>query len=134
MALNHAGKMVVWLRNLLKEMGLGHLVSKPTLMLGDNKQAGRWARTEMITNGNRFIERQYHKVRDFILHGDLEARYINTKLNVSDVFTKDVSREVIDTLGLMLTGRVPWPPTPSAEDAMKEHIAFIMAENAELLK
>ena len=103
-------------------------------MLGDNKQAGRWARTEMITNGNRFIERQYHKVREFILQGHLEARYINTKLNVSDVFTKDVSREVIETLGPMLTGRAPWPPTPSAEDAMREQIAFIMAENAELQK
>ena len=134
MALNHAGKMVVWLRNLMTEMGLGHLVSKPTLMLGDNKQAGRWARTEMITNGNRFIERQYHKVREFIMQGHLEARYINTKLNVSDVFTKDVSREVIETLGPMLTGRAPWPPTPSAEDAMREQIAFIMAENAELQK
>ena len=30
MALNHAGKMVVWLRNLFIEMGLGHLVSEPT--------------------------------------------------------------------------------------------------------
>ena len=67
MALNHAGTMVVWLRNLFKTMGLGELVSKPTLMLGDNKQACRWSRTEMVTNGNKFIERQYHKVREFIL-------------------------------------------------------------------
>ena len=42
MALNHASKMVVWLRNLFKEMGLGEIVSTPTLMLGDNKQACRW--------------------------------------------------------------------------------------------
>jgi len=48
------------------------------LMLGDNKQACRWSRTEMVTYGNRFIERQYHKVREFILAGDLETRYINT--------------------------------------------------------
>ena len=121
--------MVVWLRNPFKELGIGDLVSKPTLMLGDNKQAGRWSRTEMVTNGNRFIERQYHKVREFVLAGDLETRYINTKLNVSDVFTKDVSREVIETLGPMLTGRAAWPPTPAAEDAMKEQTAMVMAEN-----
>ena len=30
MALSHTGKMVVWLRNLFIEMGLGHLVSEPT--------------------------------------------------------------------------------------------------------
>ena len=88
MALNHTGKMVVWLRNLFKEMGLGEIVSTPTLMLGDNKQACQWSRIEMVTNSNRFIERQYHKVREFILAGDLETRYINTKLNVSDVFTE----------------------------------------------
>ena len=35
---------------------------------------------------------------------DLETRYINTKLNVADVFTKDVSGEVIEALGPMLTG------------------------------
>ena len=124
--------MVGWLRNLFKEMGLGEFVSKPTLMLGDNKQAGRWSRTEMVTNHNRFIERQYHKVREFVLAGDLETRYINTKLKVSDVFTKYVSREVIEALGPMLTGRAPWPATPAAEDAMKEQLAMAMAENDEL--
>ena len=25
-------------------------------MLGDNKQAGKWSREDMVTNGNRFIE------------------------------------------------------------------------------
>jgi hypothetical protein len=53
MALNHAGKMVVWLRNLFIEMGIGHLVSEPTIMLGDKRQAGRWARTEMIGEEQR---------------------------------------------------------------------------------
>ena len=65
----HVSYELVFLRvaTTFKEMGLGELVSKPTLMLGDNKQACRWSRTEMVTNGNKFIERQYHKVREFIL-------------------------------------------------------------------
>ena len=41
------------LRNLFIEMGLGHLVSEPTIMLGDKRQAGRWARTEMIGEEQR---------------------------------------------------------------------------------
>ena len=46
MTLTHAFKWVMWLRNLLKEMGYGYLVTNPTLMLanGDNAQADRWAR------------------------------------------------------------------------------------------
>ena len=67
-----------------------------------------------------------NKVREFILAGDLDTWYINTKLNVSDVFTKDVSREVIEALGPMLTGRKPWPETPAADDAMKEHLAKLL--------
>ena len=40
---------------------------------------------DMITSGNRFIERMYFKVREGVENGDVEARYINTKLNVADV-------------------------------------------------
>ena len=36
---------------------MGDLVKEPTLLLGDNTRAGRWAREDMVTNGNRFIER-----------------------------------------------------------------------------
>ena len=66
MAMNHAAKHVVWMRNLLTEMGLDEYVAEPTTLLGDNKQAGKWGREDMVTNGNRFIERQYYKVRDWI--------------------------------------------------------------------
>jgi hypothetical protein len=128
MALAHAGKMVVWMRQLFIEMGLGELVTQPTIMLGDNKQAGRWSRTDMQTNGNRFIERQYYKVNEFIENGHLETRYINTKLNPSDMFTKDVSKEVVDKLAPMMTGLSPWPDTPSAEDSLKEQVAHLMRE------
>ena len=72
----------------MTEMGLGHLFDEPTLLLGDNVAAGRWAMEDMITSGNRFIERMYFKVREGVQAGDVEARYINTKLNVSDILTK----------------------------------------------
>ena len=41
---------------------MGDLVKEPTLLLGDNKRASRWAREDTITNGNGFIERMYFKV------------------------------------------------------------------------
>ena len=85
---------------------MGDLVREPTKLLGDNKQAGRWAREDMITNGNRFIERMYFKVREGVQAGHIEPRYINTKLNPSDLFTKDVPREVIEALAGMFNGSV----------------------------
>jgi len=75
------------------------------------------------TSGNRFIERMYFKVREGVQAGDVEARYINTKLNVSDVMTKGAGREVIAKLQAMLCGREPWPDMPDAEGALRAQLA-----------
>ena len=119
MAMNHAAKHVMWLRNLFQEMGIATFIQEPTVLEGDNKQAGKWGREDMITSGNRFIERQYFKVRDWIRRGDLDARYINTKQNCADMLTKAVSVETAQTLGPMLSGEVPLPAMPEPEDAIK---------------
>jgi hypothetical protein len=65
----------------------------------------------------------YFKVWEGVLAGDVETRYINTKQNPSDLFTKDVPREVVEVLGPMLTGEAAWPDTPESEDALKAQIA-----------
>ena len=51
----------MWLRHLLEEMGLQRDANEATILLGDNQQAGKWSREDMVTSGNRFIERQYYK-------------------------------------------------------------------------
>ena len=126
MAMNHAYKQVKWLRELFKELGMGELVKEPTKLLGDNKQAGRWAREDMITNGNRFIERMYFKVREGVMGGHIEPRYINTKLNPSDLFTKDVSREVIEVLAPMFSGAAAWPDMPDSETALTAQLCDLL--------
>ena len=123
MALNHTYKAIKWIRNLFEEIGLGHLVTEPTIALGDNVQAGRWATEDMITVGNRFIERMYFKVREGVTNGDIEPRYINTKLNVADVLTKAASREVVALMQRILSGEEPWPEIPDSETALRMQIA-----------
>ena len=76
-----------------------------------------------ISRPGHAIERMYFKVREGVLAGDVETRYINTKQNPSDLFTKDVPREVVEVLGPMLTGEAAWPDTPESEDALKAQIA-----------
>ena len=117
--MNHAAKHTVWLRHLLEEMGLAKYVSEPTILLGDNQQAGKWSREDMITSGNRFIERQYYKVRDWIRTGVRESRYVNTRVNCSDIMTKPVSVETSTELGGMLAGQVDLPPIPERADAVR---------------
>ena len=74
----------------------------------------------MVTSGNRFIERQYYKVRDWVRRGHIETRYINTKENCSDMMTKAVSVEVAgaDGVGHMLSGLKPFPDLPEPEDSL----------------
>ena len=102
-----------------------HLVIEPTVALGDNVQAGRWATEDMITVGNRFIERMYFKVREGVEKGDIDPRYINTKLNVSDVMTKGTVREIVSRMLPIIAGEVPWPDIPESETALQNHIAFL---------
>lgn len=125
MALNHVYKAVKWIRNLFNEIGLGHLVSEPTVTLGDNVQAGRWATEDMITVGNRFIERMYFKVREGVENGDVDPRYINTKLNVSDMLTKGVNREIVRVMQAIFAGDAPWPDIPDAETALQNQVAYL---------
>ena len=81
----------------------------------------------MITNGNRFIERMYFKVREGVQAGHIEPRYINTKLNPSDLFTKDVPREIIDALAGMFSGDIPWPEMPTSETALVAQLSDLLA-------
>ena len=121
MTLTHAYKWVMWLRNLLQEMGYPQLVAKPTLMLGDNAQADRWAREAMVTNGNRHIERDFHKIKEAVERNLIEPRTIKGEENTSDMFTKAVSREVTAHLHDMLRGAAPLPEIPVSPYTLSEH-------------
>lgn len=120
MAMCHAAKHLIWMRELLTDMELQQFITEPTLLLGDNKQATRWGREDMITSGNRFIEWQYFKTRDWVKARIVEPRYISTKVNCSDMLTKAVSREDATVKGQMLSGIVDLPEIPTAEDALQD--------------
>ena len=61
----------------------------------------------------------YFKVREGVGNGDVEPRYINTKLNVADVLTKAAARDVFDRMQKILSGEEPWPDIPSSETALR---------------
>ena len=107
MALCHAGRQVVWLRHLLTEMGQEqHVGPDPTVIECDNKQALGWSTEQMVTNGNRFIERDYHKVKEWVEMGYLDPRHVKGIENPSDLFTKSVDAPTQRHLGPMISGKV----------------------------
>ena len=109
MAMAHAIKYAVWLRQLLQEMQLGDVVSEPTRLLADNNTANGWAGGQMfkVSNGNMWILQGYHYAREMCQEGHIKVEYVNTKYNISDLFTKGVSKETFMALEGYLIGREP---------------------------
>ena len=69
----------------------------------------------MISDGNRYIERDFHRIVDAVKRGDIEPRHVGTKLNLSDIFTKSVTKDVITALYDVMRGVGEFPPMPPSE-------------------
>ena len=104
MALSHATKAVMWMRQLLMEMGLQEYIPAPTPMLGDNDQATLLSQQDMVTNGNKFYLLDYHYGKEQVKEGHTSTRRVDTKSNYSDMFTKAVPKADLDRLGEVVKG------------------------------
>ena len=88
MALHYAIKHIVWLRQFMDEMGLGSIVSKPTLVYADNKQANNLCHEDLVTSGNMYFRTSYHYNKEEVEDGTVAIRYTHTSTNYSDATTK----------------------------------------------
>ena len=105
MGITSAAKKIVWLRQLLFELGTNpEIIGQPTVVLADNAQANRICREHFISPGNQYIHLSYHYNKEAVELGFVDIRWINTKLNIADLFTKPVSRQVFENLVDQLTG------------------------------
>ena len=113
MALSHATKSVVFLRQLLVEMGLGRFVKEATPVLGDNDCTTNLSREDLVSPGNKFFLIDYHFCKEQLESGAISTRRVGTKENLSDLFTKASSREEIRRLRDGLTGYGDLLPLPA---------------------
>ena len=60
MALCLCIRKIIWLRQLLNEIEMGHLIKSPTVVYGDNVQANKLCKEHFISPGNQYIAQQYH--------------------------------------------------------------------------
>jgi len=108
MALTFATKRVIWLRQLIVELGIcPEVAGSPTLLLGDNTQANRLCKEHFISTGNQYIYLPYHFNKEAEELGHIAVHWLHTKFNVSDLFTKPVPRQVLEALIGGLTGYSP---------------------------
>ena len=105
MGLTAATKRVIWLRQLISDLGVApSVLQHPTLILGDNTQANRLTREHFITTGNQYIYLPYHFTREASDLGHIAVKWLPTKENVADLFTKPVNRQTFQALLGALTG------------------------------
>ena len=62
-------------------------------------------------------------------NGDIEPRYITTKLNVADILTKGVNREIVWLMQSILSGATAWPEIPESETALQNQVAYLQGLN-----
>ena len=102
MAICAAIKKLVWLTQLLDELEIYY--QKPLYVFGDNVQANRLGMEHIITPGNQYIQIQYHLVKEKVLEGLITIKWCCTTLNISDMYTKALTKVVCDKLMPNLLG------------------------------
>jgi hypothetical protein len=83
-----AAKDLVWMRDLLKDIGLMSETSRPSILSGDNRSTLISIEDEKVTATNRWSARKTAFVRTARKNGEIIPWWTPTKKNPADGFTK----------------------------------------------
>src|SRR5258708_26285366 len=95
-ALHHAGKELVFLRELLEGLGHNHAGSTPLFC---NNDSARLLTDDPSNHTNvKHIRTKYHTTRDLVDDGYLHVVRIPSTENAADIFTKPLGRDAFEYL------------------------------------
>jgi hypothetical protein len=102
-AATHAGLEVLWLRQLMSEMGFAP--TSGTILRIDNTSSIRMIDTpDQVTSRTKHINMSYHWIREEMQKQAILPEYIPSEKNVSDIFTKGLHgpkhKELCQLLGM----------------------------------
>ncbi|KAJ0434592.1 putative RNA-directed DNA polymerase [Helianthus annuus] len=84
-----AAQEVSWLKLLLKE--LKQNVKEKVVVFCDNLSSIHLAEKPMFHARSKHIEVHYHFIREKVLEGEIDLKYIDTNEQIADVFTKGMT-------------------------------------------
>ena len=82
---------VVWLRNLLKELGMSQ--EETTKNFVDNKSTIALAKNPVFHDRSKHIDTCYHYIRKCIARKDVHIEYVKSQDQVANIFTKLLKQE-----------------------------------------
>ncbi|KAJ9550336.1 hypothetical protein OSB04_014381 [Centaurea solstitialis] len=89
-AMANTAAELIWITHLLKE--LHFLPSVHPTLLCDNKSALFLTQKPVSHKRAKHIEFDYHFIRELVSSGKLHTKFVSTKLQVADIFTKSLPR------------------------------------------
>jgi hypothetical protein len=105
MAAAHATLHIIWLRNLLVELGV-NLESRPTKLFIDNKGAIDLTKESRHHHHSKHIDMKHHIIRECVASKCIEVSHCPTQKMLADGFTKALAcpkfEQMINGLGIVL--------------------------------
>lgn len=89
MALSDCSRQVVWVRNLLEEIGY-KLEAIP--IAGDNQGSIFMASNPVTSKHSKHIDIRYHYIREVVERGLVDVLFVDGANNPADLFTKNLGR------------------------------------------
>jgi hypothetical protein len=110
MAAYNAGKMILFVRSILWDLGIPQEAA--TLLYEDNDACTAMANTQKPTPRTCHIDIKYFSLRDWVERDLILLERIDTKINMSDHFTKNLSKALFHRHVDYILGHIPPPYSP----------------------
>ena len=81
-------KQAIWLRNMVRGLGVVDSIEKPLKLYCDNKAAVFFSKNNKRSLASRLMDMKYLKVRDEVKKGTIDIQHISTDFMVADPITK----------------------------------------------
>ena len=101
-------------RDLFDAIGIAEIVSKPSVLIGDNITAKKWATIDTVTPGNKHIRIAYHWIKEHVRDLDIDLRDTPSLENLADFLTKNQTGPAIRSSTDAASGYSPPPRVPDA--------------------
>lgn len=93
-AANATGKEIRALRALLHD--LGYKFATPTIMLVDNQSAIKVSKNPEHHGRMKHLDRGFYWLREQVIHGVIEPKYLPTEDNAADMLTKALAKPKVE--------------------------------------